>query len=382
MRNFITIILIIANFLFAGYVGTTGANYLKIGLGAKAPAMGENFAALANDSSAVYWNPSGITQAKSQQFDFMQMDWIAGISSKTFSGIYPLSETDFIGAYVFMLDTPFDKETIYDTAALNEYSETGDKFKNSASVIDIAYSKIISEKLSAGVGVKNIHEELAGTKANGFALDAGLLYKEFYPNLNLGLAVQNIAVNKLRADEDYPMTITLGTSYALKFYDRPLTLLSDIKIPNDNDVRYGVGAEYWLAEIFALRGGYNSLYKFTFGVGIKLQNLTADYAYVPVGDLGVTHRISVGYKFDAIEEKKEIKPEEAKPVKEEDIQSLFEEKKPQSVTPAAEMLFPEVTENTVPVMEEKPVTPNTEPVKTEPVGSTGNQEVNNTFSEL
>lgn len=350
MRNFIIIMIVLANVIWAGGVGTTGANYLKLGLGAKAPALGENYTALANDSSAVYWNPSGLTQAKATQFDFMQMDWVAGISSKTISGVYPLSETDFIGGYMFLMDTPYDEETIYDTSSLNEYKETGDKFKNSASVIDIAYSRILSEKMSAGIGVKNIHEELAGTKSTGWAVDAGIMYREFYPNLDLGLSLQNIGIVKLRSDEDLPMTITLGGAYHTKFFNRPLTLLSDIKQPNDNTLRYGVGAEYWLADIFALRGGYNSLYKFTFGVGFKLQNLNADYAYVPVGDLGVSHRISVGYSFDVIEKKQERKLED-KPIEVKDIQELFEET-PEVPTPAVETVeeLPPVTATVAPVV--------------------------------
>lgn len=378
MRNFIIIMIVLANVIWAGGVGTTGANYLKMGLGAKAPALGENYAALANDTSAVYWNPSGITQAKAQQYDFMQMDWIAGVSSKMISGIYPLSETDFIGGYLFLMDTPYDKETIYDLDNLNEYKETGDSFKNSASVIDIAYSRILSEKMSVGLGLKNIHEELAGTKSTGWAVDAGLFYKEFYPNLDLGASVQNIGIVKLRSDEDYPMTLTFGAAYHTKFFNRPLTLLSDIKQPNDNNLRYGVGAEYWLADIFALRGGYNSLYKFSFGVGLKLQNLSADYAYVPIEDLGVTHRISVGYCFDlpnadkAVEAMKEVK---AKPVEVKDIQDLFDEKKIEvkeesKTTNSVEVKELPVSQDIFPVQETttEPAVPTAQP-NTEPTAN-------------
>ena len=41
-------------------VGTTSAQFLKIGVGAKAIAMGGTFVAQANDLSALYWNPAGL----------------------------------------------------------------------------------------------------------------------------------------------------------------------------------------------------------------------------------------------------------------------------------------------------------------------------------
>ena len=41
-------------------VGTSGGNFLKIGIGARAVGMGEAFVAVANDPSAIYWNSAGV----------------------------------------------------------------------------------------------------------------------------------------------------------------------------------------------------------------------------------------------------------------------------------------------------------------------------------
>ena len=42
--------------------GISTAQFLKIGVGARASAMGEAFIAVSNDASALYWNAAGITQ--------------------------------------------------------------------------------------------------------------------------------------------------------------------------------------------------------------------------------------------------------------------------------------------------------------------------------
>jgi hypothetical protein len=42
--------------------GTTAFNFLKIGVGARPIDMGESFAAIADDSTAIYWNAAGLSQ--------------------------------------------------------------------------------------------------------------------------------------------------------------------------------------------------------------------------------------------------------------------------------------------------------------------------------
>ena len=39
--------------------GTTAAKFLSVGIGARANAMGSAFTSVANDASALYWNPAG-----------------------------------------------------------------------------------------------------------------------------------------------------------------------------------------------------------------------------------------------------------------------------------------------------------------------------------
>jgi hypothetical protein len=66
------------------------------------------------------------------------------------------------------------------------------------------------------------------------------------------------------------------------------------------------GVEYWLANMMATRVGYQfgrgqdnlgGMTGFAFGVGLKLRSIMMDYAFVPFGDLGDTHRITMGARF-------------------------------------------------------------------------------------
>ena len=42
--------------------GTTASKFLSVGIGPRANSMGGAFTSIANDASAMYWNPAGIAQ--------------------------------------------------------------------------------------------------------------------------------------------------------------------------------------------------------------------------------------------------------------------------------------------------------------------------------
>ena len=48
-------------------VGTTAASFLEIGIGSRAIAMGGAFVAVANDATALYWNPGGLSRLPSKE---------------------------------------------------------------------------------------------------------------------------------------------------------------------------------------------------------------------------------------------------------------------------------------------------------------------------
>ena len=75
MKKFILIIFLFAfsNTLFGGgfsKVGTAAAQFLKIGVGARAMGLGGTFSAIANDVSTIYWNPAGIANLKTTSIGF------------------------------------------------------------------------------------------------------------------------------------------------------------------------------------------------------------------------------------------------------------------------------------------------------------------------
>ena len=75
-------------------VGTAAAQFLKIGVGARAMGLGGSFTALANDVSTLYWNPAGITNLGGFSFAVRHTEWFANISHDFAGVVYPLSSSD------------------------------------------------------------------------------------------------------------------------------------------------------------------------------------------------------------------------------------------------------------------------------------------------
>ncbi|MCB9250237.1 MAG: UPF0164 family protein [Ignavibacteriales bacterium] len=78
-------------------VGISTAQFLKIGVGGRASAMGDAFVAVANDVSALYWNPAGLAQAVDDEIMFSHNNWVVDIGHEFFGAGYHLSSNDVIG---------------------------------------------------------------------------------------------------------------------------------------------------------------------------------------------------------------------------------------------------------------------------------------------
>src|SRR5689334_7451225 len=60
--------------------GTSSATFLRIGVGARAEGMGETFVAVANDPSAIYWNPAGLGSLQRRELSISHVQWPADIN--------------------------------------------------------------------------------------------------------------------------------------------------------------------------------------------------------------------------------------------------------------------------------------------------------------
>jgi hypothetical protein len=280
--------------------GTTTGEFLTLGAGARTPAMGGAGVALADDATSLYYNPSAMTQVKSQSVVLMHT---AYLDSSYFSQ----------GAYVRNMGNKgsFGANVHYFSAGSidsldKDNNPTGSITPNDMAVT-VGYSRLVGP-VSVGAGVKYVKSELVDS-ASTWALDLGVLSQPFLRDrLRLGGSVSNLGgtLKYETEKEDLPLVIKAGAAYNLS--DR-LAIALDGAFPKREDAYAMGGVEYempvakdWSA---AGRLGYNTgtagdvsgLTGVTFGAGLKRKGLGIDYSLVPQGDLGMTHWISLKFDF-------------------------------------------------------------------------------------
>ncbi|MEA2081961.1 MAG: PorV/PorQ family protein [Elusimicrobiota bacterium] len=279
--------------------GTSGAQFLQIGVGSRASAMGEAFAGIDKDIDSVYWNPAGLNGIDSMQGSFSHAVWLQETSCEHISVVRPVSNA------VMGLSLDYTA-----SASMKKYNNSGTltgSFDSSDMVMTLSAAKNI-RYIPLGVNLKFISSSIESESASAIALDIGTMYRIMEGKLNLGLAIQNIGTEmKFIAEADpLPLNIKYGAAYKV---NSSLTAVLDINVPNDNDVRANMGVEY--AQVFSdkltsfYRMGYrtdtdgldNNLAGFSAGIGIDFKSYQFSYAWTPYGDLGTTHRISLSLKL-------------------------------------------------------------------------------------
>lgn len=267
----------------AGYAngpGTSAASFLKIGIGARASAMGDAFTALAQDGTSLYWNPAGLTYLTEKEILATYNSWFEEIKQGYLSFIFPSSKGK-VGLGISYVD-------MGKIEGRDEYGNPTGDFTASDTHIFIGYANKF-KRTSWGITLGWLEDTIKNDKKNVFLGNVGFLYP-VSDRFSLGLVAQNIG-SKLGYDP-LPLTFKLGAASKLK----NVTFALDIAKPQDDEVYYCLGAEWWLRDALALRAGYKTNQDagegWSAGLGFKFGRSDLDYAYVPYGDLGSTHRIS------------------------------------------------------------------------------------------
>lgn len=301
-------------------VGTTAAPFLGIAAGPRAVGMGGAFTAVADDPSALYWNPAGISRTGETAFLLEHTDYLVGTSFNYFAGVVALDQDDAIGLGVTDLDYGSDLVT-----TVSEPMGTGETWSASDWAVGLTYARNLTDRFSIGGTAKMIMQNIWHESATGWALDAGVLYITPFNDMKIGMEIANFGTEMSLGGSDllvsYDPAPSMGgnnknipaeyltNSYPLPLFFRVglamdvihsqsnrLTLAADAVHPSNELQSMNVGAEYAYDNLLFLRAGYKSLFLpnsqegLTLGVGIRYEvtmHLTVklDYGYENFGIL-------------------------------------------------------------------------------------------------
>jgi len=282
-------------FLFSGIAmaaGTTAATFLSVGIGARPEGMGGAYVAVADDANAVNINPAGLTQVKGRQVTAMHNEYLMDFTQEYISYVDSTGQSAWGGSLIY-----FDYGTFEEFSTANVFIGS---FNPNSFALTAAYSVRSTDSVSYGFGLKYIREKIQQT-GTAFAIDGGVIIAPPKVPWRVGAALQNLGTKeKIGSTSDsLPLTLRVGGAYNLQEY--PLLIAGDIYFIKGDKPEYHLGAEYKLINIVGLRLGYNSADELdngiTFGIGFKQEAYALDYAFVPMGDFGDSHRFSLTMNF-------------------------------------------------------------------------------------
>ena len=303
----------------------TGYQFLKIGLSARAEAMGGAFTLVGNDANSVFYNPAGLSHMQSTvEVNFNSVQWIADINYNAFSAAYNMGNIGVFAVHFAAVDYG---DIIGTRVAESEqgYVETGD-VDVGAYYGGIAYSRQLTNKFFVGGQVKYVAEKLgsnlispAGTaeqisdnKTSGLAFDFGTIYYTGIQSVRVGINIRNFSREIEYQKYGFQMPLTFQIGLAMDMLDllseehanHSFVMALDAIHPRDYTERINVGAEYWFMGMIALRGGYkfnHDTENLTAGVGFKKdfagKNIILDYCFTNTDYFDSVNRISLGISF-------------------------------------------------------------------------------------
>jgi hypothetical protein len=302
-------------------IGTSMANFLKIGMGARATAMGDAFVAISDDITSLYWNPGGLPTMDGNEILFQITDWFFDSQIYYFGISYNFENIGSIGLSL----TSFASGDMEETT-IWEPDGTGRLFDTNDFAAGLTFARQITERFSAGITVKYISERLDRVDASTIAIDIGSVFvTNFLNNMRIGFVMSNLG-GRMKLDGS-DLTIQYLAEPGIKYtvaqlgtesWDIPLlfrggiatdvleseqyrfTLSAEVMDSRDFTTRMTTGGEIALYDIVFLRGGYKFNYDeadYTLGAGFEFSvtgiGMKLDYAYANYGLLDKSQRFSI-----------------------------------------------------------------------------------------
>lgn len=265
--------------------------------------MGGAFAAYHDDATAFMWNPAALAFVKEPTISATHFSSIIDTNFDQASFVQPLS----------IMKTPGGLALGVQYSATSNLFETdlqgNDKgaIENHDFVIQTGYGFMLTERFALGLGGKVFSSQLAEYKSRGGAIDVGL-QSRIIDRLDLGISFVELGVQEAFDSQADPLPTLLRMALKGVLVDTPEVMIqSGLEIDRpwttSDPILVTTGAEYWYQRSLAFRAGWRfgaDTGNLTIGCGVKWTGFSLDYAFVAMGDIGTTHRFTLGAELGKV----------------------------------------------------------------------------------
>lgn len=280
--------------------GGQAAAFLRNDVGTRAGGMGDAFVAVADDASALHYNPGGLYQVDHLIVGLMYSAMSLDRSHYRASAIYTEEDVASFG----VMFTGFG---VSDIDGRDPEGEHTSFFDDSEWALTLGAARHVSSFAGVGASFKYFKHSLADNEATAIGFDLGvharwMLKSETLRKVRLGFAVSNLG-SELEWDtessrkEDVPVTLRGGGSADFALGEVELLLAVDGVQTTDESFAFHAGAEAWVVQELGLRAGLDDD-EVTFGASVRYRQFQFDYAYLPDKlEEGATSRLGLQINF-------------------------------------------------------------------------------------
>ena len=264
----------------------TGLSLMRIGVNARASAMGDAQVAATRNAFATYWNPAGLADADNT-LGASHRIWVGNVRAYDVAARLPAGTK---GAWGLAL-------TATDSGALEARDSPGDPdgtFSAQFLSLGASYARKINV-LRLGVSARLLRERIYNTSASGYAIDAGLQMDVMKGLATVGAAFRNAGRMSALEQQNTPLPRLIQAGVAVHPFQiiagadgtRILDLMASLEMSRlfaSSLTRLHAGLSATVMELVDLRGGYitqDELRDFTFGLGLEFTSIMMDYAFIP-----------------------------------------------------------------------------------------------------
>lgn len=316
--------------------GTRGANFLELGVGARATAMAGAATGFVAGPDSWYWNPAGgasmeqfgIAASLQNLYDDLDISHqYAALGLPALGGV--------VGLHVIALNSGDLVRTTEDSP-LGDDPTLGSTFEWNSLSIGASYARRLTDRLNLGGTVKFVSEGISDARVGWMAIDLGTQFQTGIYGLTFGASLANVGpssrmrgalVRREVNTDDFSNQLTdvefqtrdtelptmfrfsvgselFGTANSLWGQGAGQhQVLGELAVSDaiDTDVQAAIGLEYGFRNMLFVRGGkrfYNDerdtgedssiMYGLSGGFGLRLplggRGLRFDYAYTSLGD--------------------------------------------------------------------------------------------------
>jgi tetratricopeptide (TPR) repeat protein len=275
------------------------------GAGPRALAMGGAFTGVADDASAILWNPAGLGRLQRMEIQAAHTEYAATGASEDYAA-FALPDWRWGAIGISLRHFGVDGIERRDDRNLLLDGDLSD----SETEIALGFGRSLSDVLGIGGAIKLQRQSLAGFSGGGFGADLGVLLRPsglvrspwaWVDRVTFGLSVRNIIQPSIRLDQETvrdPAVTRTGIAYELPLRAGKGALIAlDFEKSAGIATRLHAGVDVAIHPLLRLRWGMNRG-TLTAGTAVLWRDFALDYTFED-GDVVGVHRVGISRALGA-----------------------------------------------------------------------------------